>query len=78
MVSIAQKAINEITPQLNAGIATFNGIGYWQSGNVIASMANQDKFAGTTTNKATVVQALETAFSKYSNYDEYGYNDDAL
>lgn len=41
-------------------------------------MANQDKFAGTTTNKGTVVNALNTAFSKYANYDEYGYNDDAL
>ena len=77
-ISIAQNAINQITPQLNTATANFNGIGYWQSGNVISAMANQDHFAGTTTNKVTVLNTLNTAFSKYANYDQYGYNDDAL
>jgi hypothetical protein len=41
-------------------------------------MANQDYFGGTTTNKATVVNTLNTAFSRYAHYDEYQYNDDAM
>ena len=41
-------------------------------------MANHDHFAGTTTYKTTVLNGLNTAFSKYAHYDQYGYNDDAL
>ncbi|EGN95060.1 hypothetical protein SERLA73DRAFT_187349 [Serpula lacrymans var. lacrymans S7.3] len=41
-------------------------------------MANDDHVAGTTTNQAIVTQGLNQAFSDYSDYDQYGYNDDAL
>lgn len=54
------------------------GIGYWQSGNVFSVMANQDQLAGSTTNQANVVNNLNKAFGLYSNYDQYGYNDDAM
>ncbi|KAI0676443.1 endo-1,6-alpha-mannosidase [Trametes maxima] len=77
-ISIAQAGIDQLTPQLDASTAQFNGIGYWQAGNVISAMANQDHFAGTTTNKATVLNTLNTAFSKYQNFDQFGFNDDAL
>ncbi|KAL4258367.1 Meiotically Up-regulated protein [Pleurotus pulmonarius] len=33
-ISIAQAAIDAILPQLNTATAEFNGIGFWQSGNV--------------------------------------------
>lgn len=49
------------------------GIGYWQSGNVWSAMANQDRFAGTTTNKAQVVSNLNAVFKLRANYDEFGY-----
>ncbi|KXN83969.1 Mannan endo-1,6-alpha-mannosidase DCW1 [Leucoagaricus sp. SymC.cos] len=78
-VSIAQNGINAILPQLNSDIGEFNGIGYWQSGNVWTAMANQDRFAGTTTNQAHVVNNLNKVFSLRTNYDQFGYfNDDAL
>lgn len=48
------------------------GIGYWQSGNVFSAMANQDFFAGTTTNKAQVVSNLKNVFNLRANYDEFG------
>ncbi|KAF9526516.1 endo-1,6-alpha-mannosidase [Crepidotus variabilis] len=72
-VSIAQNGINTILPQLNTGNAQFNGIGYWQSGNVFSALANQDYYAKTTTNKANVINNLNKAFSLYSNYDQYGW-----
>lgn len=40
-------------------------------------MANQDHLAATTTNQANVINNLNTAWGLYSNYDQYGYNDDA-
>jgi hypothetical protein len=36
-------------------------------------MANQDRYAGTTTNKAQVVQNLNAVFRLRANYDEFGY-----
>ncbi|KAF8159936.1 endo-1,6-alpha-mannosidase [Crassisporium funariophilum] len=77
-ISISQNAINAITPQLNANTGEFNGIGYWQSGNVWSAMANQDFFAKTTTNKDAVLNNLNKVFSLRANYDEFGFNDDAL
>lgn len=49
-----------------------SGIGYWQSANVFSAMANQDYLAKTTTNKAAVIKGLNTAFSLWDNYDQYG------
>lgn len=49
------------------------GIGYWQSGNVWSTMANQDHFAGTTTNKAQVINNLKNVFRIRANYDQFGY-----
>jgi len=77
-VTISQDAINAITPQLNTAIGEFNGIGYWQSGNVWTAMANQDRFTGTTVNKAQVVNNLNLVFGLRQNYDQFGFNDDAL
>jgi hypothetical protein len=47
------------------------GVGYWQSGNVWTAMANQDRYAGTTVNKAQVVNNLNLVFSLRQNYDEF-------
>ncbi|KAJ7595418.1 endo-1,6-alpha-mannosidase [Mycena floridula] len=77
-ILIAQNAINAFMPQLNGGNAQFNGIGFWQSGNVWGVMANTDRLAGTTSNQRQVVDNLNKAFSLYANYDEWGYNDDAM
>ncbi|KAK7046403.1 glycoside hydrolase family 76 protein [Favolaschia claudopus] len=77
-ISIAQNAINQMTPQLNSGTGEFNGIGYWQSGNVWSVLANQDRFAGTTTNRDLVVNNLNLVFSRWPHYDQNGYNDDAM
>ncbi|KAJ7654591.1 endo-1,6-alpha-mannosidase [Mycena polygramma] len=80
-ITIAQNAINQMTPQLNSGTGEFNGIGYWQSGNVWSVLANQDHLAGTTTNKALVVNNLNLVFSRWAHYDQFqvsSYNDDAM
>ncbi|KAJ7147675.1 endo-1,6-alpha-mannosidase [Mycena crocata] len=77
-ITIAQNAINQMTPQLNAATGEFNGIGYWQSGNVWSVLANQDHLAGTTTNKALVVNNLNLVFRLRAHYDQFGFNDDAL
>ncbi|KAJ7173401.1 endo-1,6-alpha-mannosidase [Mycena filopes] len=69
-ITIAQNAINQMTPQLNAATGEFNGIGYWQSGNVWSVLANQDHLAGTTTNKALVVKNLNLVFSRWAHYDQ--------
>lgn len=77
-VTIAQNAINVILGQLDSSDAQFNGIGWWQSGNVWSVLANQDHITSTTTNKNNVVNALNTGWSLFANYDQYQYNDDAL
>lgn len=77
-ISISQNAINQILPQLNSGTGEFNGIGYWQSGNVWTTMANQDRFAGSNVNQARVVNNLNLVFNLRANYDQFGFNDDAL
>ncbi|KAF7771085.1 CAZyme family GH76 [Agaricus bisporus var. burnettii] len=80
-ISIAQNGINTILPQLDGGIGEFNGIGYWQSGNVWTVMANQDRYAGTTVNRARVVNNLNLVFNLRQNYDRFevsSFNDDAL
>ncbi|KAF7974112.1 hypothetical protein HWV62_13315 [Athelia sp. TMB] len=77
-INFGQNGINAIMPQLTSSDAQFNGIGYWQAANVWSNLANQDHWAGTTVNEATVVANLNTAFSLYANYDQYGYNDDAM
>ncbi|KAF8074664.1 endo-1,6-alpha-mannosidase [Lyophyllum atratum] len=77
-ITLSQNAINAILPQLNSATGEFNGkyfvtgIGYWQSGNVWSAMANQDRLAGTTTNKAQVVNNLKNVFNLRKNYDQYG------
>ncbi|KZT25179.1 endo-1,6-alpha-mannosidase [Neolentinus lepideus HHB14362 ss-1] len=70
-VSIAQNAIDVMTGQLNSANAQFNGLGWWQSGNVWSVMANQDNITGTTTNQAAVVNGLNTGWSLFANYDQY-------
>ncbi|KAJ6580792.1 endo-1,6-alpha-mannosidase [Mycena capillaripes] len=77
-ITIAQNAINQMTPQLNSATGEFNGIGYWQSGNVWSVLANQDHLAGTTTNKALVINNLNLVFSRWAHYDQFGFNDDAM
>ncbi|KAJ6468714.1 endo-1,6-alpha-mannosidase [Mycena vulgaris] len=72
-ITIAQNAINQITPQLNSATGEFNGIGFWQSGNVWSVLANQDHLAGTTTNKALVVNNLNLVFSRWADYDQFGW-----
>ncbi|KAJ7777112.1 endo-1,6-alpha-mannosidase, partial [Mycena metata] len=76
-ITIAQDAIDQMTPQLNSSTGEFNGIGYWQSGNVWSVLANQDHLAGTTTNKALVVNNLNLVFSRWAHYDQFQFNDDA-
>ncbi|KII85643.1 hypothetical protein PLICRDRAFT_178686 [Plicaturopsis crispa FD-325 SS-3] len=80
-ISIGQDAINTINGQLGS-TGQFNGIGYWQSGNVWSVAANQDHVAGTTVNKDATTNALNAVFAAYANYDQYGvsaaYNDDAM
>ncbi|KAJ7065457.1 endo-1,6-alpha-mannosidase [Mycena amicta] len=78
-ITIAQNAINAMTPQLNSATGEFNGIGYWQSGNVWSVLANQDKSTGTTVNKALVINNLNLVFSRWAHYDQFGcFNDDAM
>jgi hypothetical protein len=77
-ITIAQDAINEMTPQLNSASGEFNGLGYWQSGNVWSVLANQDHLAGTTVNQALVVDNLNLVFSLWPHYDQFQYNDDAM
>ncbi|KAJ7262014.1 endo-1,6-alpha-mannosidase [Mycena rebaudengoi] len=73
-IAIAQNAINQIMPQLNSATGEFNGIGYWQAGNVWSVLANQDRFAGTTVNKAAVVNNLNKVFGLRAHYDQFGYS----
>ncbi|RDB23898.1 hypothetical protein Hypma_008896 [Hypsizygus marmoreus] len=75
-IAISQNAINTILPQLNSATGEFHGIppgiGYWQSGNAFSAMANQDYFAGTSSNKAQVVMNLKNVFKLRPTYDQYG------
>lgn len=77
-IQIAQNAINAILPQLDTGTGQFNGIGFWQSGNVWTVLANQDHLVGNTVNQQNVVTYLNKAFQLNSNYDPFGFNDDAM
>lgn len=52
-------------------------MGYWQGGNVLSCMANQDHVTHLSSNQAVVTMYLNKAFSLYSNYST-SYNDDAL
>ncbi|KAF4570070.1 hypothetical protein EYR40_009056 [Pleurotus pulmonarius] len=70
-ISIAQAAIDAILPQLNTATAEFNGIGFWQSGNVWSVLANQDRIAGSTINQARVIANLNTAFRLNAHYDKF-------
>uniref|UniRef100_D8QI18 Glycoside hydrolase family 76 protein n=1 Tax=Schizophyllum commune (strain H4-8 / FGSC 9210) TaxID=578458 RepID=D8QI18_SCHCM len=74
IIGISQGAIAYMFPQLNSAKAEFNGIGYWQSGNVWASMANHDYRAGSSAYASQVIPGLNTAFSLYVNYDQWGPN----
>ncbi|KAE9396273.1 endo-1,6-alpha-mannosidase [Gymnopus androsaceus JB14] len=77
-ISIAEDTINTILPQLDASDASFNGIGYWQAGNVFSAMANFDHLAGTTEYEDVVIDGLTTAFSLFTDFDQFGFNDDAM
>ncbi|KAL1702215.1 glycoside hydrolase family 76 protein [Schizophyllum commune] len=78
IIGISQGAIAYMFPQLNSATAEFNGIGYWQSGNVWASMANHDYRSGGSAYASQVIPGLNTAFNLHANYDQWGYNDDAM
>ncbi|KAG6902493.1 hypothetical protein C0995_016070 [Termitomyces sp. Mi166 len=70
-IAISQNAINVILPQLGTGTGEFNGLGYWQSGNVWSATANHDEFANTTTFKTSVVANLRNVFSLWPDYDKF-------
>ncbi|KAF5360085.1 hypothetical protein D9758_007579 [Tetrapyrgos nigripes] len=70
-VTIARNAIDAIVPQLDSSTAEFNGIGYWQSGNVFSAMANFDHLAHSNVYQGTVTNNLNTAFSLHANYDKF-------
>jgi len=74
-VSISQSAINAILPQLDSQTSEFDGIGFWQSGNVWSAMANQDRFSGIYTNKASVLSNVDNVY-KLHPVSEFDYNDD--
>ncbi|KAL1747741.1 glycoside hydrolase family 76 protein [Schizophyllum fasciatum] len=69
---ISEAAIDAILPKLKADIGEFDGIGYWQSGNVWASMANEDYRAGTSKYRDQVVSQLKNVFGLRANYDQWG------
>jgi len=77
-VAKAQAAVTQILPQLDTSLGEFNGIGYWQSGNVWSAMANLDHITGQTTYKSQVTSGLTTSFNLNANFDKFGYNDDAM
>ncbi|KAL1663147.1 glycoside hydrolase family 76 protein [Schizophyllum commune] len=77
IISISEAAIDAILPKLKTDIGEFDGIGYWQSGNVWASMANEDYRAGTSKYRDQVVSQLKNVFNLRANYDQWGFNDDA-
>lgn len=77
-IAISQAGIDQILPQLDASKAEFKGIGYWQSGNVFASIANHDHFAGSDKNKATVLAGINKAYELHAHGDAFQFNDDAL
>ncbi|KAL1721279.1 glycoside hydrolase family 76 protein [Schizophyllum commune] len=71
IISISEAAIDAILPKLKADIGEFDGIGYWQSGNVWASMANEDYRAGTSKYRDQVVSQLKNVFNLRANYDQW-------
>ncbi|KAI4522422.1 glycoside hydrolase family 76 protein [Schizophyllum commune Loenen D] len=77
IISISEAAIDAILPKLKADIGEFDGIGYWQSGNVWASMANEDYRAGTSKYRDQVVSQLKNVFNLRANYDHVVTNDAA-
>ncbi|KAN0088744.1 Glycoside hydrolase [Tylopilus felleus] len=76
-VAASHTAINSLLPELNEKIGYFNDLGYWQGGNVLSAMANQDHITNQRVNQAVVTTYLNKAFSLYANYST-SYNDDAL
>ncbi|KAL1701073.1 glycoside hydrolase family 76 protein [Schizophyllum commune] len=78
IISISEAAIDAILPKLKADIGEFDGIGYWQSGNVWASMANEDYRAGTSKYRDQVVSQLKNVFSLRANYDQWGVSAQSL
>ncbi|KAF8327335.1 endo-1,6-alpha-mannosidase [Amanita rubescens] len=77
-IAISRNAINTILPQLTPSDAQFNGIGWWQSGNVWSAIANHDYHAKTRTYQTQVIDNIKKGWSLYTNFDPYEYNDDAL
>jgi len=76
-VAASQHAIDTLLPELNETIGYFNDLSYWQGGNVLSAMANQDQITRSPLNQAVVTTYLNKAFSLYPNYSTL-YNDDAL
>lgn len=70
-ITISANALNSILGQLNTGTAEFNGIGFWQSGNVFSVLANHDRLAGVTTYRDRTLNGLNTAFRLNANYDRF-------
>ncbi|THU88074.1 endo-1,6-alpha-mannosidase [Dendrothele bispora CBS 962.96] len=70
-ITIARSAIDAILPQLDSGTGEFNGIGYWQSGNVYSAMANFDHLAASNVYQGTVTNNLNTAFGLHAHYDKF-------
>ena len=60
------------------GIPSADDVGFWPSANIFSSLALQDQYAGTTTNRAMVTSSISTVFSIYPNADQFGFNDDSL
>ncbi|KAL1745407.1 glycoside hydrolase family 76 protein [Schizophyllum fasciatum] len=73
IIKISEAAIDAILPKLKKDTGEFDGIGYWQSGNVWASMANEDYRAGTTKYKDQVVGQLKNVWGLRDNYDQWGW-----
>ncbi|KIJ55510.1 hypothetical protein M422DRAFT_151671 [Sphaerobolus stellatus SS14] len=68
--AVAQAGIDQILPQLNSATGEFNGVGFWQSGNIWSAMALKDLIAGTTTNQARVTSNLHLVASLHSGFYE--------
>lgn len=77
-ISTAQAGIAEILLQLNNSTGEFNGVGFWQSGNIWSALALKDLIANTTTNKALVTSNLQLVARLHSGFYETQFNDDAL
>ncbi|KAH7097443.1 glycosyl hydrolase family 76-domain-containing protein [Auriculariales sp. MPI-PUGE-AT-0066] len=76
--SIAQNGINVMRNRFYNSSSGLFTVGWWISGSAVSALAYKDMVASTSDNRDFVIAMLQQAKATNSNFDLYGYNDDAM